>query len=61
MDDIISCPNCNTDNQATHIEWIMGADNILSYIMFYVCRCGSNYFKKFNEMVDYGYRTRHTT
>lgn len=61
MDDIISCPKCNTNNQASHIDWGMGADNILSYVMFFVCKCGTNYYKKFNEMVDYGYRTRHTT
>ena len=61
MDDIIECPGCNKKNQASNIEWVMGADNIISYKMFFACQCGVNYFKQFNEMVDYGYRTRHTT
>ncbi len=61
MDDIINCPKSNTNNQSVFIIFNSGFDNYISYIMYYICGCGQEYLKRFDEYVDYGYRTRHTT
>lgn len=61
MDDMIICPKCNTHNQSCFIIFNQGYDNFVSYNMYYICNCGQEYLKKFEEFVTYGYKTLHTT
>jgi len=61
MDDMISCPKCDTQNQSVFIIYKKGWGNYVEYVMYYICLCGQEYLKGFKEYADYGYRTRHCT
>jgi len=55
------CPKCEQMNQCCFVIFEEGVDNYCKYVLYYVCNCGQEYLKRFEEYLDYGFKTLNTT